>query len=469
MKERGDIDRLLLFGATGDLAGRYVLPALAALYAAGKLPEGFRVLGASQTEIDDEKFRRGVAERLSRHAAEVPTAHRDALVRAMRYRQVDIEDPASVGQVVRDAVAGAGEAPIAAYLALPPSLFAPTIRALCMVGLPAGSRVVVEKPFGEDLDSAIELNALLAQVCGSGGEWGAFRVDHFLGLATVQNLLGMRLANRVLGPVWNSTHVEQIDVVWEETLGLGGRAAYYDHAGQLRDMIQNHLLQVLCLLTMEPPDELREPELRDHKVALLRAVRPPRAEDMATRTTRARYTAGRIGDRDLAAYVDEPGVDPTRGTETFAEVVFEIDNERWAGTRFAVRTGKALSRDRMEVVVRFRPVPNRRTGHGSAGPIPNELRIGLDEFGAITLHLNGAAAGSPPDLAPVALTGQPPPSMLPPYSRVLLDVLKGDSSLSVRGDEAEEAWRIVSPVLRAWDQDPVPMLEYPAGSDGPVR
>jgi glucose-6-phosphate 1-dehydrogenase len=409
-----------------------------------------------------------MADQLHRYAAAVPPANRDALALATRYRQIDIDDPGSVGLLVADAASGEREAPIAAYLALPPSLFAPTVRALCTADLPPGSRIVVEKPFGEDLDSAVALNALLAQACGDAGEWGAFRVDHFLGLASVQNLLGMRLANRVLEPVWNSTHIEQIDVVWEETLGLEGRAAYYDQTGQLRDMIQNHLLQVLSLLTMEPPDALREPELRDRKVALLRSVRPPPPAKMAELTRRARYTAGRSGDRELPSYVHEPGVDRERGTETLAEVTFDIDNERWTGTRFVVRTGKALSRPRMEVVARFRPVPQQTSSGDTPTPAPNELHIGLGEDDAIKLHLNGAAADAPPHLAPLTLTGQPPASSLPPYGRVLLDVLTGDSVLSVRGDEAEQAWRIVDPVLQAWAEDRVPMLEYEAGSTGPV-
>lgn len=316
-KARSDmIDRFLLFGGTGDLAGRFVFPALAALHWARKLPDGFQVVAAGRARLDDETFRREIATQLHRHASAIPPVNRYALLQAVHYRQVDLYDAESVGHLVEDAFAGEREAAVAIYLALPPSLFAPTLGALCRVSLPAGSRVAVEKPFGENLESARALNALLAKACGVAGESGAFRVDHFLGLAAVQNLFGMRLANQVLEPVWNSAHIEQIDIVWEETLGLEGRAAYYDQAGQLRDMIQNHLLQVLCLLTMEPPDSLRDSELRDAKVALLRSVRPP---DPA-QTRRARYTAGRSDGRDLPSYVDEPGVDPARAIETFAEV-----------------------------------------------------------------------------------------------------------------------------------------------------
>jgi glucose-6-phosphate 1-dehydrogenase len=230
-------------------------------------------------------------------------------------------------------------------------------------------------------------------------------------------------------------------------------------------MVQNHLLQILCLIAMEPPAGLGERDLRDRKLEVLRSVRPVRAGD----TRRARYAAGRIGDRAVPAYVEEEGVDPARGTETFAEVVLELDSERWAGTPFRLRTGKALSRARQEVVVRFRPVPP--LPFGDAHPEPNELRIGLDvdQPGDLVLHVNGRAAGSPVRLVPLSLSAELPVPELTEYSRVLLDVLDGDSRLSIRGDEAEEAWRIVTPVLEAWAADRVPLEQYPAGSDGPVR
>ena len=452
----------MLFGATGDLAGRYLLPALAALAAAGRLPDGFQVVGAAQQDLDDQAFRKIAADRLAQYAAGRPAAARDAVVRSLRYRQVDLRDAGSVARVVCDD--GADPPPVAVYLALPPGLFSTAVTALGSLGLPKGSRVVLEKPFGEDLESAVALNRLLADVAGVAGEQAVFRVDHFLGLATVQNVLGMRLANRVLEPVWNSAQIEQVDIVWEETLALEGRAGYYDRAGQLRDMVQNHLLQILCLIAMEPPASLGERDLRDRKLDVLRAVRPLRLED----TRRARYTAGRIGDRTVPAYVDEDGVDPGRGTETFAEVVLELGGWRWAGTRFRLRTGKALSHARQEVVVRFRPVPRLPFGD-AVEPAANELRIGLDvaEPGDLILRLNGRAAGSPLELVPLTLTAELPAPELTEYSRVLLDVLDGDSTLSIRGDEAEEAWRIVEPVLEAWARGEVPLEEYPAGSDGP--
>ena len=471
------IERLLLFGATGDLAGRFLLPALAELYDEGELlPDGFRVVGTARQDWDDEAFRRHVARQLEQHAAgDVSAASREALVRSLRYRQVDFDDPGSVAKAVAEAssesVAGAGAEPVAAYLALPPTAFAPAVRALGEVGLPSGSRIVLEKPFGEDLEGAVGLNRLLQRVVGVAGGQAIFRVGHALGMATVENLLAARLANRVLEPLWNSTHIEEIDILWDETLALEGRASFYDRTGALKDVIQNHLFQVLCLIAMEPPVSLGERDLRDRKLDVLRSVRPLSTEDVRSRTRRARYTAGKLADtggadgRAVPDYAEEDGVDPGRGTETFAEVVLELDSWRWTGTRFLLRTGKALAKRRKEAVVRFRPVPY--LPFDDAEPAANELRIGLDGPYDFVLNLTGMASGPPSHLAPLVLDAELSAPDLHPYSRVLMDILNGNSSLSIRGDEAEEAWRVLTPVLQAWSEDRVPLEEYPAGSSGP--
>jgi glucose-6-phosphate 1-dehydrogenase len=469
------IERLLLFGATGDLVGRFLLPALAELHDEGKLPDGFRVVGAAREEWDDETFRRHAVRRLEQHTAtDVAASSREALVRSLHYRRVDFNDPGSVAEAVAaasgESVAGEQAEPVAAYLALPAAVFAPAVRALGAVGLPSGSRIVLEKPFGEDLDSAVELNRLLARVAGVAGEGAVFRVDHALALATVQNLLGVRLANRILEPVWNSTHIEQVDILWDETLAMEGRVSYYDKTGALKDVIQNHLLQILCLIAMEPPISLGERDFRDRKLDVLRSVRPLTPEEAVSRTRRARYTAGRLAStggadgRAVPDYVEEDGVDPQRGTETFAEVVLELESWRWSGTRFLLRTGKALAQRRKEAVVRFRPVPHLPFGDE---PAANELRIGLDGPYDFALSLTGRATGPPSNLAPLVLDAELPAPELPAYSRVLMDVLNGDSTLSIRGDEAEEAWRVLTPVLQAWTDGRVPLQEYPAGSGGP--
>lgn len=473
------IERLILFGASGDLTGRFLLPALAELFDAGELSDNFRVVGAATQDLTDETFRRHAAERLEKHAAaDVSQTARKRLLDCLRYRKIDFNDHELVARAVRAASDDASESdsqsgePVAAYLALPANVFAPAVKALGAVGLPKNSRIVLEKPFGEDLASAIALNELLEKVTGVAGEKAIFRVDHALGLATVQNLLGVRLANRVFEPLWNSTHIESIEIYWDETLALENRASYYDRAGALKDVIQNHLFQILCLIAMEPPFSLNERDLRDRKFDVLRAVRSMTVEDAKRLTKRARYTAGKLADtggangKEVPAYTEENGVDPTRDTETFAEINLELDNWRWAGTRFLLRTGKALARRRKEVVVRFRPVPH--LPFKNPAPIAqNELRIGLDGPYGFALHVTGIETGPPPHLAPLVLDAELPVPELPAYSRVLMDALNGNSALSIRGDEAEESWRVLTPILRAWQENLVPMLEYPAGSNAP--
>jgi glucose-6-phosphate 1-dehydrogenase len=351
---------------------------------------------------------------------------------------------------VAEAIAGDG--PVAVYLALPPAVFPTAVSALHAAGLPPDSQVVLEKPFGEDLDSAIALNRLLAEQFD---ERHVFRVDHFLAMTTVRNVLGTRLANRVLEPIWTCAHIEEVEIVWDETLALEGRAGYYDGVGALRDMIQNHLLQLLCLVAMEPPVSLGERDLRDRKVDVLRSVRPLRADELAGRTRRARYRG----------YTDEEGVTAERGTETCAEIVLELDSWRWSGTRFRLRTGKALATDRKEIVVHFRAVPHDPFAAPEA-PLPNVLRFGLEPEG-LSLELTGTGPGAELSLVPVTMSAELQPPELPAYGRVLLDVLDGNATLSIRGDEAEQSWRIVSPVLEGWSSDLVPLDEYDAGSDGP--
>jgi glucose-6-phosphate 1-dehydrogenase len=465
-EEPAVIGRLVLFGASGDLVGRYLLPALAALHEAGQLPDGFRIVGAARESWDDDGFRRHAAERLEEHAADVAPATREALTRSLRYHQVDLEDADSVSDVLRAARDGEGADPVAAYLALPQGMFAPTLRSLAAAELPPGSRIAVEKPFGEDLDGAVALNALLTELFGDDAERTVFRVDHALGMATVHNALAMRLANRVIDVLWSGTHIEQIDVLWEEDLALEGRAGYYDRAGALKDVMQNHMLQVLCVLAMEPPATLGERDLHDAKADALRALRPPDLDEAASLTRRARYSAGRAGGRSVPSYADEEGVDPGRRTETFAEVILRSESERWKGTRFVLRAGKALGRQRKEAVIRFRPVELPTPGVDAA---PGELRIGIDDPFDLALRLTGGTPDETLAPAPLELAGDPPPSALPPYARVLLDILSGGSSLSVRADAAEESWRVVMPVLTAWANDLVPLEEYPAGSAGPSR
>ncbi|WP_037862966.1 glucose-6-phosphate dehydrogenase [Streptomyces sp. NRRL S-340] len=449
------IRRLAVFGGTGDLTGRYLLPALAALRAAGRADDRFGLVAASREDWDRERYREWAGDQLDQHGAGFPAEVRRSVTASADYRRADVTNPADVAAVV------AGDDPVAVYLALPPALFPATVTALHEAGLPRGSRVVLEKPFGEDLAGAQELNQLLA---GLVPERAVFRVDHFLAMTTVQNVLGSRLANRVLEPIWNSTHIAEIEIVWDETLALEGRAGYYDHVGALKDMVQNHLLQLLCLVAMEPPLTLGERDLRDRKVDVLRSVRLLTDQEVVERTRRARYASGTCGGHDVPAYADEEGVDARRGTETFAEIDLELDSWRWAGTRFRLRSGKALGRDRKEVAVRFRSVPHLPFGEDQ-DVRPNVLRFGLEPE---SLSLDMTAVGSRAEtLTQLSLSARMDAPALPAYGRLLMDVLDGDPALSIRGDEAEEAWRVVEPVLSAWERGLVPLEEYPAGSDGP--
>lgn len=454
------LERLVLFGATGDLAGRYLLPALARLSEVDALPPGFELVGAARSDLDNDGYRQWAAEKLADHADEVGDDVRSRLLAAIRYRPVDLADPDSMATVIGD-----DARPLVAYLALPPATFATAAESLAVVGLPPGSRLVFEKPFGEDLASAVALNQQLQRLFGDDTDEMVFRVDHVLGLPTVNNLVGARFANRVLDALWNSSHIAQVEVLWDETLALEGRAGYFDSAGMLEDVIQNHLLQILCMVAMEPPTDTINQRAR--KVEVLRSVRIPSVDAAAQASTRARYTAGTLAPppegagTDVPDYAAEEGVDPTRGTETFAEMALEIDTPRWVGTRFLLRGGKALGRQRKTLVVRFHP--------SDSNPVapPNALHFGLDGPNDIVWHLTGTTLGPPARLIPLALTAEPPSARIPAYSQVLRHILHSDHSLSVSGEEAELAWRIVAPFLEAWSSDQVPLQEYPAGSEGP--
>jgi glucose-6-phosphate 1-dehydrogenase len=451
------IRRLVIFGASGDLTSRYLIPACAELYAAGFLPDEFRILGVARDDWDSETFRCYMAEKLKGSAVAEVSAH-EAILTRLDYCKADVTRPPEVAQ----ALAPLTE-PVVVYLALPPAVFAPSVAGLASIGLPAGSQLVVEKPFGEDLASAQALNQLLHQAFP---EESVFRIDHFLGKQTVQNILGLRFANRIFEPLWNSQHIARVDIIWDEMRTIEGRAAYYDVAGALRDMLQNHLLQLLCLVGMEAPRTLSERDVRDRKVDVLRAVRRLSPEAVERCTVRGRYGAGRTDAGDIPSYVDEDGVDPARGTETFAQITLHLDNWRWAGVPFVLRTGKALQRDRREIAIHFKAVPYLPFAQEIASP-PNVLRLALDpDRVSLGIHINGP--GDPSVLDYVELDTALAPQRPSAYGRLLLDVLRGDSTLSIRDDEAEESWRIVAPILNSWAQSRVPPLEYPAGSVGPI-
>lgn len=451
------ISRLLLLGATGDLAGRFLLPALARLLDSGQLPNGLQVVGAAAQDGDDTTFREHVEQRLARYAEDVPVQVRRQLLSRLRYRVVDLADPATVAAAVDSFGSGDGstDPAVAVYLALPPATFPAAIDAVRTAHLPAGSRIAVEKPFGNDLRSAVALNAQLAPGTGGAGAPAVFRVDHALGMPTMGDLLHLHGVGGALASVWNGEHVEQVDVLWEETLGLEGRADFYDRAGVVKDVLQNHLLQVLVAVALEVPADPSEQQLHDTRLDVLRSVRPLSTAEVAARTRRARYTAGRLvaSGAPVPDYTAEQGVDPGRGTETFAEMVLEVDRPRWAGTRFVLRAGKALAVPRKGVLLHLRLAEDLPDGGGA--------RVRTDR---VWIGLDGARD---PDEGVLTLVTPPVDGELAAYTRVLGDVLTGSTALSVGAEESEQAWRVVEPVLAAWARGIPPLLQYPAGSVGP--
>jgi glucose-6-phosphate 1-dehydrogenase len=439
------------------LTSRYLMPAIIRLHQAGQLPDGCRIIGLAREAWDTMGLRRHLEQKLDESCPNMVHSSREAVLSITEYHQADVTKRDQLAKVL-----GAVGRPLVAYLALPPGLFLPTVEALAALSLHSGNKLVLEKPFGESLSSAQRLNRILHR---SFPEQDVFRLDHFLGKQTVQNILGLRFANRIFESLWNGQHIERVEITWDETLTAGGRASFYDATGALRDMVQNHLLQLLALIAMEPLHKLDERTLRDRKLDVLRAVQRLAPDEIARATVRGRYGRGAIAGQETQPYIEERGVDAKRQTETFAQVALTIENWRWAGVPFLLRTGKALGRDCREIVVRFKPVPHLAFGQTSQ-PQPNSLKIELDPD-RISLSLNVNASGDLCELQPIELDSPFASGALPAYARLLLDVLNGDPTLSIRDDEAEESWRIVEPILTAWSAGAVPLVEYPAGSDGP--
>lgn len=450
--DRAAEQTLLVLGAGGDLTARLLLPGVAGLLATGAAP-GLTLIGSGMDEWDDDRWRDRVRESFG-EAGESDAVQR--VLKETHYLQADVTREEDLRRLL-DARRGQ----LVIYFALPPAVTVKACAALAGIGVPDGTRLVLEKPFGVDATAARELNELLARLVP---EDQVHRVDHFLGKSTVLNILGLRFANHIFEPLLDSDHVAAVDIVFDESLALEGRAGYYDHAGALADMIQSHLLQILALLTMEAPPAITALELRDRAAQVLRATRL-RDDDLTACTRRARYTAGEIDGRQLPAYADEPGVDPSRGTETLAEIVLAVDTWRWHGVPFRLRSGKALGDARKEAIIWFKQ-PKRVPAGLNGYQRPDRLRIG---FGPDRLHLDLNINGpdDPFVIDPVTLEADFGPGDLPPYGEVLRSVLDDDPMLSVRGDTAEECWRIVGPVQAAWRDDRVPLLEYPAGSAGP--
>jgi glucose-6-phosphate 1-dehydrogenase len=448
------IGSLLLLGASGDLSGRLLLPAFGQLLDSEEFRRDVVLVGAGSESWDADAWRDRV--KTSFESGDVSDETLKSVLDTTRYVQADVTSVEDLKSLIHSCP----PAP-AIYFALPPSVTVASCTALQQVSLPEGTTMVLEKPFGTDQESAASLNQLLAELVP---EEQVHRVDHFLGRSTVLNLIGVRFANRLFEPLWSNEHVAHVDILFDEQLTLENRARYYDRAGALVDMIQSHLLQVLALAAMDPIATINAVDLRDAKAQVLRACRPW-DDDPVAASRRARYTSGSIDGREVPDYTAEPGVDPSRNTETLAELIVEVDNWRWAGVPFRLRSGKALRERRKEVTITFKPLPHLPTGmRGQALPERLRLEMSPDRM-ALEMNVNGP--GDPLVLDRVALDTDLSPGRLPAYGEVLAGVLDGDPLLSVRGDTAEDCWRIVDPVLQAWRDGEVLMDEYAAGSDGP--
>jgi glucose-6-phosphate 1-dehydrogenase len=463
---------LLILGAGGDLTKRLLLPGLASLLAhhdhdvtviGAGLDDDVRagwtdLVAAAMHDAEGEDpvdARRGDAEETE--SVEDDAAPTQRLIASTRYITADATDPAAL----RELLAACTGTPVL-YFALPPAVTAKVCDALQEVDLPAGTRLALEKPFGVDEESARALNARIESLVP---EKQVFRIDHFLGKSTVLNILGLRLANRILEPVWDARSIERVEIVFDETLGLEGRAGYYDGSGALVDMIQSHVLEVLAIIAMEPPPRIDEVELRDNIAQVLRNTELW-DDDPARSSRRARYTAGTIGDRTLPSYADEKGVDASRSTETLAEMTVRVRTRRWDDVPFVLRSGKALGAKRSQARLVLRPVSPIPGIEGT----PTEQTIVLDLMtGDVDMQLTMNGGGDPFRLEQSELVAHQDAGDLLPYGEVLRGILDGDPMLSIRGDVAEQCWHIVAPVLDAWRRGDVPLDEYEAGSDGPAH
>lgn len=442
-----------ILGAGGDLTERLLLPGLARVVETARGLD-ITLIGAARTAQSDDEWQTLV--RRSLEAAGISEHTVDALTSRARFLQTDASDPVDLAALL----AACPSAPVL-YVALPPAMGHRVAEALAAIDRPDDLVVAIEKPFGEDLDDARKLNEVLAAVIPADRLW---RIDHFLGNATVRGMLGLRFGNRLFEATWSGEHIEKVEIVFDEELGLEGRAAFYDKTGALRDMLQSHLLMVLALIAMERPDAITADDVHGRMAEVLGTTRIWRDDPRSAR--RARYTEGRVDGRLFPSYVDEADVDGDRGIETLAQLLLQVDTPRWKGVPFVLRSGKAIGSPRAEAAVHFRPASPPGGFRGANVDTGTVLRMSLENGDVdLDLFVVGTRAGT--GLHPVRLEARPGEPELDAYAQVLAGLLQNDTLLSVRGDIAEQCWRIVTPVLNAWEAGEVPMEEYPAGSSGP--
>jgi glucose-6-phosphate 1-dehydrogenase len=462
---------LLMFGATGDLARRMLLPSLFGLDSDGLLPDALRIIGTARTELDDEAFRQRALQAITEHfpATSFDEAIAERFLKRLHYVALDIKDSAGFERLA--ATIGDPCDGVAIFLSTAPSLFKPTIDGLEGAGLACPTvRMALEKPLGTNLESSREINDAVASAFP---EDRTFRIDHYLGKETVQNLLALRFANSMFEPLWNSAHIDHVQITVAETIGVEGRGDYYDQSGALRDMVQNHMLQLVALVAMEPPTNFDATAVRDEKVKVLRALRPITAADVEASTVTGQYTRGAIEGAPAPGYVEEIGHDSQ--TETFVALKAHIDNWRWKGVPFYLRTGKCMPERNTEIYIQFKDVPYSIFASRGATTKPNKLVIGLQPEETISLFLMSKTPGL--DRDGVRLREIPLDIGLAnafseyrrriAYERLLLDLIEGDPTLFVRRDEVEAQWIWVDRIRAAWADKGVAPRPYTAGTWGP--
>jgi glucose-6-phosphate 1-dehydrogenase len=462
-----------VFGGTGDLALRKLLPALYLRDRENQLPADTRIVGVSRSELDADGYRAEVRAALETHVAAdlLEDAAVDRMLARLHHVQLDVAD-AEDWHVLHGLLKDRPQFDQTVrvfYLAVTPHLFGDICAHLDEIGaVDAASRVVMEKPVGHDLASAQEINDAVGRVFE---ESQIFRIDHYLGKESVQNLLVTRFANTFLEPLWNSRWVDHVQITVAESLGVGDRGGYYDRAGALRDMVQNHLLQLLCLVAMEPPTYIGRETVRDEKLKVLQALKPLTPEDVDRDTVRGRYGAGLVDGEPVPSYTDDVGHPST--TESYVALRADVQNWRWAGVPFYLRTGKRMDRRHSEIVVVFKEPPHAMFPGSEGATPPNRLHIQLQPEEGMQLHLTAKEPGPGGiRLRPVSLDmgyatafGQASPDA---YERLLMDVIKGNPTLFMRRDEVEAAWHWVEPILARWAATPDRTRRYPAGTPGPT-
>ena len=464
---------LTIFGATGDLARRMLLPSLYSLQAEQLLPANLRILGTARSELDREAFANLVSASI---AERIPAAERnDAALRGLLdrldYAAASVDDDASMAALAAK-VQALRDGDVLYHMSTAPKFYGPACAALAAHGVAgAGTRVMLEKPIGKDLASAIAINDSVAM---SFDEERVYRVDHYLGKEGVQNLIALRFGNALFEPLWNARHIEQVQITVGETVGVEGRGDYYDDSGALRDMLQNHLLQLLCLVAMEPPAKFDPTAVRNEKIKVLRSLRPIGREQVAHESVAGQYTAGAIDGVAVPGYADELG--RSSRTETFVALRAHVDNWRWSGVPFYLRTGKRLPSRSTEIYIQFRKVPYSIFGGRAAADMrPNGLLIRLQPEERIELDLMSKAPGldrSGLRLAQVALDLDFHEEFASArkriaYERLYLDAIEGNGTLFVRRDETEAAWQWVDAIAEGWRAAGITPKPYPAGTWGP--